>query len=78
MDGQVTDLDFSVCECKTRFAGGLRYSTMSRRVSDFLCFPKFKEELIMPFKRAASPNEDEIRSLAEGWGKVVTRRCLWR
>ncbi len=30
----------------------------------------------MPFKRAASPNEDEIRPLAQGWGKVVTRRAF--
>ena len=30
----------------------------------------------MPFKRAASPNEDEIRPLAEGWGKIVTRRAF--
>jgi hypothetical protein len=49
---------------------------MSIGVSHFLCFPKFKEVLIMPFKRAASPNEDAIRPLAEGWGKIVTRRAF--
>jgi hypothetical protein len=49
---------------------------MSIGVSHFLCFPKFKEVLIMPFKRAASPNEDEIRPLAEGWGKIVSRRAF--
>ena len=30
----------------------------------------------MPFKRAASPSEDEIRPLAEGWGKIVSRRAF--
>jgi hypothetical protein len=49
---------------------------MSIGISHFLCFPKSKEELIMPFKRAASPNEDAIRPLAEGWGKIVTRRAF--
>jgi len=30
----------------------------------------------MPFNRAASPNEEEIRPLAEQWGKIVTRRAF--
>jgi hypothetical protein len=45
-------------------------------VSHFLCFPKSKEELVMPFKRAASPHEDQIRPLAEGLGKIVSRRAF--
>jgi hypothetical protein len=49
---------------------------MSRGISHFLSFPKFKEELVMPFRRASSPNQAEIRPLAEGWGKVVTRRAF--
>jgi hypothetical protein len=49
---------------------------MSIGVFHFLYFPKSKEEFIMPFKRAASPNEDEIRRLAQGWGKIVSRRAF--
>jgi hypothetical protein len=35
----------------------------------FLCFPKSKKELMMPSKRAASPNEGQIRPLAGEFGK---------
>jgi len=30
----------------------------------------------MPFQRASSPNQCEIRPLAEGWGKIVARRAF--
>ncbi len=30
----------------------------------------------MSFQRATSPNQDEIRPLAQGWGKIVTRRAF--
>jgi hypothetical protein len=30
----------------------------------------------MPFRRASSPNQGEIRPLAQGWGKIVVRRAF--
>jgi len=30
----------------------------------------------MSFQRASSPNQGEIRPLAQGWGKIVVRRAF--
>ena len=59
--------------CKTHFADGSSYSTMSRGISHFLSFPKFKEELVMPFRRASSPNQSE-----RGFGNLEGKTKLGR
>ena len=56
---------------KTPFAPSLSVTILSSEVSQISTFPKFMEELIMPFKRAQVPSQREILSLAEDWGKVV-------
>jgi len=48
---------------------------MSSRVSQFSSFPKFKDEHTMPFIKAPQPDLSEIRDMAYGWGKIVTRRA---
>jgi len=48
---------------------------MSSRFSQFASFPKFKDEHTMPFIKAPQPDLSEIRDLAYGWGKIVTRRA---
>ena len=62
---------------KTPFAPSLSVTILSSEVSQISTFPKFMEELIMPFKRAQVPSQREILSLAEDWGKVVAHRA-WR
>src|SRR5271166_1797128 len=61
---------------KTPFAPSLSVTILSSEVSQISTFPKFMEELIMPFKRAQVPSQREILSLAEDWGKVVARRAF--
>jgi hypothetical protein len=48
---------------------------MSRRLSQFLSLPKFKEGLTMPFTRTPSDDREPLRDLASAWGKVVARRA---
>ncbi len=48
---------------------------MSSRLSRFGSFPKFKDELIMPFTRGRSDDLSELRDIAYGWGKIVVRRA---
>ena len=50
---------------KTPFAPSLSVTILSSEVSQISTFPKFMEELIMPFKRAQVPSQREILSLAE-------------
>ena len=54
----------------------LSVTILSSEVSQISTFPKFMEELIMPFKRAQVPSQREILSLAEDWGKVVAHAPL--
>jgi hypothetical protein len=61
---------------KTHFAVPLSLSILSRVLFQISSLPKFMEELIMPFKRARTPNPREILPLAEDWGKVVARRAF--
>jgi hypothetical protein len=49
---------------------------MSRRISQFLSSPKFKDELTMPFTKSQPEDLSELCDLAYGWGKVVTRRAF--
>jgi hypothetical protein len=48
---------------------------MSIGVSHFASFPKFKEELTMPFTKAQPEHPSELRDMAYGWGKIVSRRA---
>jgi len=48
---------------------------VSSRISQFASFSKFKDELTMPFTKGQSDDFDELRGLAYGWGKIVTRRA---
>jgi hypothetical protein len=48
---------------------------MSSRLSHFPPFPKFKDELIMPFTKGQSDDLCELRDTAYGWGKIVVRRA---
>lgn len=49
---------------------------MSRRLSRFPSFPKFKDEPTMPFTKSQPEDSSELRDLAYGWGKIVTRRAF--
>ena len=40
--------------------------------------PKFKDEPTMPFTKGQPEDRSELRDLAYGWGKIVTRRALRR
>ena len=44
---------------------------MSSCLSRFSSFPKFKDELAMPFTKSQPEDLSELRDLAYGWGKVV-------
>jgi hypothetical protein len=48
---------------------------MSRRLFHFLPLPKFKDGLTMPFTKAQPEDVADLRDLAFGWGKVVSRRA---
>jgi len=48
---------------------------MSSRLSHFRLFPKFKDELIMPFTKGQSDDLSVLRDTAYGWGKIVVRRA---
>jgi hypothetical protein len=48
---------------------------MSSRLSRFHSFPKFKDELIMPFTKGQSDDLSQLRDTAYGWGKIVVRRA---
>lgn len=48
---------------------------MSRRLSHFLLFPKFKDGLTMPFTRTQSDDLASLHEMASGWGKIVARRA---
>ncbi len=48
---------------------------MSRRLSHFLSLPKFKDEHTMPFTKGQPEDLSELRDMAYGWGKVVSRRA---
>jgi hypothetical protein len=47
---------------------------MSRGVSHFASLRKFKEEHTMPFTKAQPEQSSELRDIAYGWGKIVSRR----
>jgi hypothetical protein len=48
---------------------------VSSRLSQFAPFPKFKDELAMPFNKGQADDFQELRDLAYGWGEIVTRRA---
>jgi hypothetical protein len=48
---------------------------MSSRLSHFVLLPKFKDEHTMPFTKSQPEDWSELRNLAYGWGKVVSRRA---
>jgi hypothetical protein len=48
---------------------------MSSRLSQFPSFPKFKDEHTMPFTKGQSDDLSDLRDMAYGWGKIVTRRA---
>jgi hypothetical protein len=48
---------------------------MSRGISHFAPLPKFKEEHTMPFTKAQPDESSELRNMAYGWGKIVSRRA---
>jgi hypothetical protein len=49
---------------------------MSSPLSQFASFPKFKDELTMPFSRAQSEDHAALHDMATGWGKVAARRAF--
>ena len=61
--------------CKLHFATLAGIVMISSRLSRFGSFPKFKDELIMPFTRGQSDDLSELRGIAYGWGKIVVRRA---
>jgi hypothetical protein len=48
---------------------------MSRWLFQFAPFPKFKDELTMPFTKDQSEDLAKLRDTAYGWGKIVVRRA---
>jgi hypothetical protein len=48
---------------------------MSSRLSQISAFPKFKDEHTMPFIKSQSDDPSDLRDMAYGWGKIVTRRA---
>ena len=48
---------------------------MSSRLSQLSAFPKFKDEHTMPFTKSPSDGPSDLRDMAYGWGKIVTRRA---
>ena len=48
---------------------------MSRRLFHFPSVPKFKDELNMPFTKGQPEDLSELRDMAYGWGKIVSRRA---
>jgi hypothetical protein len=48
---------------------------MSRRFSQFVSFPKFKDEHTMPFTKGQPEDLSHLRDMAYGWGKVASRRA---
>jgi hypothetical protein len=48
---------------------------MSSRLSRIASLPKFKDEHTMPFTKARADELSDLRDLAYGWGKVVSRRA---
>ena len=70
--------DFSGCHtggCKTHFARTQGVGMMSSRLSQFASFPKFKDEHTMPFTKGQSDDLSDLRDMAYGWGKIVSRRA---
>src|SRR5262249_2761921 len=61
--------------CKSNFARSDGVGIVSSRLSQFAPFPKFKDELAMPFTKTPGDDFQELRDLAYGWGKIVTRRA---
>ena len=48
---------------------------MSRLLFHFASFPKFKDEHTMPFTKGQPEELSNLRDMAYGWGKVVSRRA---
>jgi ferredoxin len=48
---------------------------MSREISHFAFFPKFKDEHTMPFTKGQPEVLSNLRDMAYGWGKVASRRA---
>jgi hypothetical protein len=48
---------------------------MSSRLSQPSSFPKFKDEHTMPFTKGQPEDLSQLRDMAYGWGKVVSRRA---
>src|ERR1700677_164529 len=48
---------------------------MSSRLSQFSSFSKFKDEQSMPFTKSQSDDPSDLRDMAYGWGKIITRRA---
>jgi hypothetical protein len=48
---------------------------LSSRLSQFVSLLKFKDGLTMPFTKARSEDRSDLRDMAYGWGKVVSRRA---
>ena len=48
---------------------------MLSRLSQLSSFLKFKDEHTMPFTKGQSDDLSNLRDLAYGWGKIVTRRA---
>jgi hypothetical protein len=48
---------------------------VSSRLSQLCSFPKFKDEHTMPFTKGQSDDLSNLRDMAYGWGKVVSRRA---
>lgn len=48
---------------------------MSTGDSHFVSVRKFKDEHNMPFTKTPSEDSSELRDMAYGWGKIVTRRA---
>jgi hypothetical protein len=48
---------------------------VSSRLSQISSLPKFKDEHTMPFTKGPSDDLSNLRDMAYGWGKVVSRRA---
>jgi len=49
---------------------------MSSRLFQFVLILKFKDELKMPFTKGQAEDLPNLRDMAYGWGKVVSRRAF--
>jgi hypothetical protein len=48
---------------------------VSSRLSQLSSFSKFKDEHTMPFTKSQSHDLSNLRDMAYGWGRVVSRRA---